>query len=724
MPTIKDIAKLAGVSHGTVSNVLNGRGNVSVEKIEAVQRAAKEVGYQLNAQAQSLRASKSQGVALLLPDINAEQYYQLYRGLHQVCQPSLSEPLDLYLTNDLPNLELEILQTLAAKSYQTIVTVSCLSNSQPYYEMLKLPAEQILFAYRQPTGADNYFSLDYVTAGEHLARRALAQRPGHIGIFCEPLEYAHSACFVQAIQETCRTVSPQAKLTVLSSQAGESNTVAFDFFRGVPPDIFITQDSDKTRAVTQAAWFGSAQPCPQILQLSDNLPAAFDGVTNYQMDYGRLGTAIASHIRQPKKQVTHRILTNSGFSLDGQSVQPPETEATLNMLILPSPSTDALKKLLPHFYRQTGIKVNLAVYPYDEVFEILSHLHLHPYYDLLRIDMACFPWFAEKALLPLESISPALPQLLTHFSDQIRQHFSIVNGTAWAIPFDASMQLLFYRRDLFEDATLKRMFYETTGKELTLPKNFAQFDELAAFFSRQHQPDNRLRPMGTAVTLGSSGLIATEYLLRYYALGGRLVCEGEPIQLETSLAATALEQYLQQLSVAVNLSGEWWSDAVKQFERGNLAMLIMYLNLFNDVAHSPIAPTIGYASVPGQLPQLGGGSIGMSRYSKKKKQVEQFFNWLYSDEIARHLVLLGGNCAWSGICHDQNVLNLYPWFNLLNEKGMVGIRESQGTQGKPFNLRQAEIIIGQGVTNAINGIMDVSQAVEYINRRIKNETGA
>jgi hypothetical protein len=68
------------------------------------------------------------------------------------------------------------------------------------------------------------------------------------------------------------------------------------------------------------------------------------------------------------------------------------------------------------------------------VFEILSHLHLHPYYDLLRIDMACFPWFAEKALLPLESISPALPQLLTHFSDQIQQHFSMVNGTAWAIP--------------------------------------------------------------------------------------------------------------------------------------------------------------------------------------------------------------------------------------------------------------------------------------------------
>jgi hypothetical protein len=69
--------------------------------------------------------------------------------------------------------------------------------------MLKLPAEQMLFAYRQPAGAVCYFSLDYVTAGE-TARRALAQRPGHIGIFCEPLEFAHSARFTQAIQKVCR----------------------------------------------------------------------------------------------------------------------------------------------------------------------------------------------------------------------------------------------------------------------------------------------------------------------------------------------------------------------------------------------------------------------------------------------------------------------------------------------------------------------------------------
>ena len=36
MATIKDIAKKAGVAQGTVSNVLNGKGNVSSDKIRRV----------------------------------------------------------------------------------------------------------------------------------------------------------------------------------------------------------------------------------------------------------------------------------------------------------------------------------------------------------------------------------------------------------------------------------------------------------------------------------------------------------------------------------------------------------------------------------------------------------------------------------------------------------------------------------------------------------------
>ena len=40
MATIKDIAREAGVSQGTVSNVLNGKGNVSSDKIRLVEETA------------------------------------------------------------------------------------------------------------------------------------------------------------------------------------------------------------------------------------------------------------------------------------------------------------------------------------------------------------------------------------------------------------------------------------------------------------------------------------------------------------------------------------------------------------------------------------------------------------------------------------------------------------------------------------------------------------
>ena len=55
MATIKDIAKKAGVAQGTVSNVLNGKGNVSSDKIRRVMEAARQLGYVPNERAALLR---------------------------------------------------------------------------------------------------------------------------------------------------------------------------------------------------------------------------------------------------------------------------------------------------------------------------------------------------------------------------------------------------------------------------------------------------------------------------------------------------------------------------------------------------------------------------------------------------------------------------------------------------------------------------------------------
>lgn len=57
-PTIKDVAKAAGVSPTTVSHALNGKGNVSKETIERVMEVARKTGYRPSPMAQGLQQSR------------------------------------------------------------------------------------------------------------------------------------------------------------------------------------------------------------------------------------------------------------------------------------------------------------------------------------------------------------------------------------------------------------------------------------------------------------------------------------------------------------------------------------------------------------------------------------------------------------------------------------------------------------------------------------------
>ncbi len=65
--TVKDVAKEAGISRTTVSNVFGGKTKYSDETREAVLAAAKKLGYKPNLAARSLITNKSGLVGLILP---------------------------------------------------------------------------------------------------------------------------------------------------------------------------------------------------------------------------------------------------------------------------------------------------------------------------------------------------------------------------------------------------------------------------------------------------------------------------------------------------------------------------------------------------------------------------------------------------------------------------------------------------------------------------------
>lgn len=77
---IKDIARMAGVSAGTVDRVLHKRGNVSKESMEAIEKVLAEVGYKYNIHASAISYRKKIRLAIAIPNAADGEYWGSIRN--------------------------------------------------------------------------------------------------------------------------------------------------------------------------------------------------------------------------------------------------------------------------------------------------------------------------------------------------------------------------------------------------------------------------------------------------------------------------------------------------------------------------------------------------------------------------------------------------------------------------------------------------------------------
>ncbi|MFE5207756.1 LacI family DNA-binding transcriptional regulator [Streptomyces sp. NPDC056600] len=103
-PTIKTVAARAGVGRTTVSRVLNGSELVSADARERVLRAIKELNYVPNSVARGLVTSRTEAVALVIPEsesrLGSEPFFAaLIRGVSGVLTETRTQ-LQLVLVRD------------------------------------------------------------------------------------------------------------------------------------------------------------------------------------------------------------------------------------------------------------------------------------------------------------------------------------------------------------------------------------------------------------------------------------------------------------------------------------------------------------------------------------------------------------------------------------------------------------------------------------------------
>lgn len=117
---IKDIAKLAGVSPATVSRVMNNNGYVKEEKREAVMKVIKDVDYQPNPIAQSLKNQKSQMLGVIVPKISTETASRVVAGVTEVAKAHGYQVLIANTDLDIED-EINYLKFLSNKSVDGII---------------------------------------------------------------------------------------------------------------------------------------------------------------------------------------------------------------------------------------------------------------------------------------------------------------------------------------------------------------------------------------------------------------------------------------------------------------------------------------------------------------------------------------------------------------------------------------------------------------------------
>ncbi len=88
-PTMRDVARLAGVSQPTVSRVLNKTNTsipVSQDTYQRVMAAVKELGYRPNMTARSLRTQRTQMIAVMIADITNAFYHSIVRVIQAIAR--------------------------------------------------------------------------------------------------------------------------------------------------------------------------------------------------------------------------------------------------------------------------------------------------------------------------------------------------------------------------------------------------------------------------------------------------------------------------------------------------------------------------------------------------------------------------------------------------------------------------------------------------------------
>jgi LacI family transcriptional regulator len=295
--TRNDVARKAGVSTATVSYVINnGPRRVSDEAREKVLKAVRELGYQPNRIAQSLRLQEAFVIGVILPDTSNSYFAEVARSIERVAfeqRFSVSLGYSAYE----PERELQYAERLLSERAAGVIWVPSTADSR-VAQRLRAHGVPLVLLDRNVPGQEDLPTIDVDNfRGAYLATEYLI-RQGHrrIAHITRRNELGHSSERLRGYCEALRDNGVRVDESLIrregfDQRAGRDCTLGLLGERPAPTAIFAYNDVSAV-GVLRAAYERNVR-VPQELSV-----VGFDDITEASFTCPALTT-----VAQPKSEL-------------------------------------------------------------------------------------------------------------------------------------------------------------------------------------------------------------------------------------------------------------------------------------------------------------------------------------------------------------------------------------------------------------------------------------
>ena len=223
--TIEDVARLAGVSVSTVSNIFNGReSRMRAETLARVRQAIDELGFRPNQAARRLKTGHMPMIGLLVPSIANPFFGTLARWVEEA---AVARGYGVLLCNTQRSAdrELEYAQAFMAQGVQGVILGSALQAQQHLVPLIEGGLAVVSF---DRTAQHGELPMDYVSQDNHragaiAAAHLLGLGHAHIAYVSAPLRSVNRSARLEGTRAACQRAGARLDVHVGEVTAGQAD---------------------------------------------------------------------------------------------------------------------------------------------------------------------------------------------------------------------------------------------------------------------------------------------------------------------------------------------------------------------------------------------------------------------------------------------------------------------------------------------------------------------